>query len=250
MTEQKEQPKKHETTAAPNLPPVVPTTPVETSPATTPIQHPENNTDNRRKTFRKHRNSIATIFAAIAAVSSAVAAICAVVTARTTISQYKNDQRAWIGTVKCNYGGYGETQGSIPNIRVAVEFINFGKTPALKVQSQVSACVLKADEKFSPDYKTIRPKIWPPLMPQMPLVISLESNDVPITNNDFYYFNGGQKIFYFYGKVTYEDISGRPHTTTFRYYVINPNGSIGDPRNFNPLVQDTMTAASTYNDAD
>ena len=105
---------------------------------------------------------------------------------------------------------------------VAVLFKNLGQTPAYKCNAQVR---LWAFEKGTEDFTL--PQL--PLESQATLGAGMELpigatwpqlNDVQVTALR----EGGLTVWMF-GRIEYQDIYGRPHTTRFRFQYVSPDGA-------------------------
>jgi hypothetical protein len=112
---------------------------------------------------------------------------------------------------------------------------NSGKSPALKVRTLINARDLPSGVKFSPDYGKYPNPAITVIQPNMQL--SLSTNPMPsLTASDIDIFRSGKRIVYLFGKITYEDVFERPHSTTFCMSLA-------------PSL-DTFVSCETYNEAD
>jgi hypothetical protein len=130
----------------------------------------------------------------------------------TTVSNFQLDQRAWVGPVSAEPLSIAANS----TFTVGVTVTNSGKTPALRMESDFMAHLIP---------KT-KPLIFPYLEQGGDMVRSIDTlepgmrinlNTVPITlsQQQLDVIKTQQGIFYFYGRVRYEDVFKRGHTTTF-----------------------------------
>ncbi len=131
------------------------------------------------------------------------------------------DQRAWVGVDKVN--SFNFKVG--PNFSIPFDMVNTGKTPALHVATRTSMKSLEKGDEFSPTYSDPRP-IKPSIgviQPQMHLGLSTLPTDIPTAQ--YGDIENGKGILYAYGDITYDDIFGDSHETTF--CVMNWTGLTG-----------------------
>jgi hypothetical protein len=121
------------------------------------------------------------------------------------------DQRAWVGVVKVN--SFDLRIG--PNFSVPFDMTNSGKTPALNVMTKTSLKTIEKRESFIPTYSDPTPTkpSRGVIQPQMHMELSsLPANISPTQYEDI---ENGRGILYAYGDITYDDIFGLTHETTF-----------------------------------
>ena len=154
-----------------------------------------------------------------------------------SIEALRLDQRAWVGPVSIEPGpgSVYVKEGESPNFHVVLA--NSGKTIARKFIAQLSMRVLKAGDEFSPMYE--RPAEPPSvniLQPGMRTMMQAPKIPVSMTKIDIERLGGGTHRLYAYGKMFYEDIFKRSHSTTFCMFLSR------DLRSF--------TMCNVYNEAD
>ncbi len=152
---------------------------------------------------------------------------------RITLQTTRNDQRAWVGVSRF----LGKEIKPGVEMRFGVRISNFGRTPARSVRTQTSWSALPRSTPFTPVYpprKRSQQASASVVMPTFegevlaPPVIFTESQVKALESQLSY--------FYVYGRITYDDVFGHPHFTTWCFYVAHDSP--------------TMTACETYNDAD
>lgn len=129
-----------------------------------------------------------------------------------TIDQNRLDQRAWIGVVKLN--SFEFKPG--PDFAVPFDITNTGKTPALKVTTEVSLKTLEKGNRFIPTFPAYPRPPKPSssvIQPQMHMTLSTLPVDVSAAQ--YGDIQNGRGILYAYGRITYADIFGKSHETTF-----------------------------------
>ena len=126
------------------------------------------------------------------------------------------DQRAWLGVIQL--GKFDFKPG--PDFVMTFDMTNTGKTPALHVKTKTSLKSLEKDQSFNATYLGPEPYKGSTgvMQPQMHLQLSSLPKDVSQKQYDD--VQNGPGILYGYGDITYDDIYGKPHETTFcfRYY--------------------------------
>ncbi len=153
---------------------------------------------------------------------------------RITLQMARNDQRAWIGTKSL----IGEEIRPGVRIQFGVIVANLGKTPAKKVKTQTSWRALPRTTPFSPVYNksttNIEQMSTSVLMPTFEG--TLLAPPITLGEDQVEALRSGRAHFYVYGRITYEDVFGRSHKTTWCLFV---NEKL-----------DRMAACEIYNDAD
>jgi hypothetical protein len=122
----------------------------------------------------------------------------------------RTDQRAWVGVVKLN--SFNFKTG--PNYFIPFDIVNSGKTPALNVRTKATLKTLEKGTQFIPTYQP--PTTVPSLsvvQPQMHM--ELTTLPIDISASQFANIKNGRGILYAYGDITYDDIFGKSHETTF-----------------------------------
>jgi len=155
-----------------------------------------------------------------------------------TIEISRDDQRAWLGFSAIT--GIKEIkEGSMLNLDVA--WVNSGRSPALRVQGATGFHCQSSGTAFVPVY---RPDVRTPsisVLQQNARHYSKLHLDRPISKQEADDILTGKQILYVFGRVTYDDVSGRHHQTTFACY-LQPSRS--EPPSY------SWRALNTYNTAD
>ena len=145
---------------------------------------------------------------------------------KATQEQSRLDQRAWIGGVEATPPPF--TDGTsrvyikegerIPIIGIVI--INSGKTPARKIKT-VQQMRAFANNIFKPVYVSDSPikKSISVLHPGGRDTLPITPFDIIITKEMINEIRSGKIVLYIYGKITYEDIFGRGHRTTFCHFI-------------------------------
>jgi hypothetical protein len=144
---------------------------------------------------------------------------------RATVDQFRLEQRAWVGPVEIGPPPYEEggkkvyiKLGEKPKFSFVIA--NSGKTPALKFTSKITSHVYRSTEEFVPYYE--KPTTIPTVGTIYPGVrMSLNTLESTGVAEPFHVstLSSGEYIFYVYAQITYEDIFGTPHKTTFCVFV-------------------------------
>jgi hypothetical protein len=156
------------------------------------------------------------------------------------ISQAKDDQRAWVGAVGIKITQYA------PAFRTEIALINSGKSPALNLKrasGYILPCTLESgptpnDIKLIEDkLASIRDHIAMPPSVTSTLEVSDDGTQVTpkwpaITRKT------ATEFLCVYGKLEYDDVANRRHSTTFCYYLKDPTAK--------PLPQ--FASCESYND--
>lgn len=154
-----------------------------------------------------------------------------------TIANARNDQRAWVGPIDTVGPQFKDANGQPiyfaegQRASLGVVIANSGKTPARRVEHRFSYRTLPNGTPFTPRYPQPPRQagvIQPGARPQ--LVIATET--APTAQNIQTYRSGSQ-ILYLFGHVTYEDIYGKPHYTTFCMYLLADLSAFGDCDTYN-----------------
>jgi hypothetical protein len=146
-----------------------------------------------------------------------------------TISSLEQDQRAWVGPVGALPPQFTENGQHVyikvgEKLAFGFELSNTGKTPARNLTSIMSAHAYRAGERFVPDYKFYSGRPKEPgtvgvLFPGVRMDVLSDVNGPSANKPDTDLLLKGERIFYIYGKVTYTDVFGKSHQTTFCNYV-------------------------------
>jgi hypothetical protein len=139
------------------------------------------------------------------------------------------DQRAWIGFIQ------NDVAFSRGLLTQSLLFSNSGRTPARNVRMRSASKGIPTGTKLTPDYGARNPigegpsssSITPggskrllgrPLRPDADMLAKLQS---------------GAWVLYHFGEVTYEDVFGQPHRTTFCVFVLPSLAEAGDCGEYN-----------------
>ena len=142
-----------------------------------------------------------------------------------TIDIARQDQRAWIGTIAILPEFKDATNNPIYikegfPAKFEVVLTNSGKSPALKVRSQVRFITRPSEIKFSPDYgKSLHPESVSVIQPQEKSNLPAPPAPKPFAALDIDAYKSRKWILYLFGKITYEDIFRIPHRTNFCFYL-------------------------------
>jgi hypothetical protein len=123
---------------------------------------------------------------------------------------------------------------------MAVTVINSGKTPALNFKVLMSVRELPKDVEFSPLYRPLNSGVKETIaviLPNQTMKLGSMARDPGYPREVVTAIKNGTVIVYFYGHLTYEDVSKRPLTTKFCAYL-------------NRTDLTTFLGCDTYNDAD
>lgn len=130
-----------------------------------------------------------------------------------SIAASRTDQRAWIGVL--GYSDLNITAGAMIRMRVMIS--NSGKTPALKVKTNITGKLIRPDERFVPTYAAPY-NVESASVIQPGASAGMVAIGDPFTATDVGMINDRRLIFYMYGKIRYEDIFKIEHLTTFCGY--------------------------------
>lgn len=123
------------------------------------------------------------------------------------------DQRAWVGPLAVN-------KISIkPGVENELEIVitNTGKTPALNMESHVMLHFMPASKPMTFGYLPPKERVVDTLYPHGQ--ITLMTSKFILTIPQMEYLKMSESILYTYGKITYKDIFGESHLTTFCFKV-------------------------------
>jgi type II secretory pathway pseudopilin PulG len=148
------------------------------------------------------------------------------------------DQRAWLGPTE-----FGGLKPPGPYIKegsglVAI-VVNSGKSPALKVRPIVNMRVLRTGEAFEATYppaKSGEPISVGVVQPQTKITLA-SKGERPITSTDIKNIQSGDSVMYFFGKLTYWDVSMQSERHTTFCMTLNRALTV-------------LSACDTYNDED
>lgn len=121
------------------------------------------------------------------------------------------DQRAWLGVVEVTNFDFKAK----PGFSIPFDMMNSGKTPALNVQSEVSLKSLEKEKDFIATYDDPRPLKTSSYVVQPQMHIILYTLPTDISEKQYGDIANRRGILYGYGKITYDDIFGKEHHTTF-----------------------------------
>ena len=137
-----------------------------------------------------------------------------------SIEMARRDQRAWMGPREVTPSDFKEDSRSVyvkegEKIKIGVVVANSGKTPARKFRCLTGIRILPATAPFVPYYsKTAIPESVGIIQPGARAILPLASF-APLTKGTVDAIKNNQVILYAYGMISYEDIFGVPHKTTF-----------------------------------
>jgi hypothetical protein len=159
-----------------------------------------------------------------------------------TQEQFRLDQRAWVGVIERTPPAFQDgtrhffvKEGERCTLGVMIK--NSGKTPAIHFKSKQMMHSLPANVPFTPHYTipTVDQSLSV-IQPGMTAVLSALPSDVPVTREHIKMLGNGQLILYVYGEMTYEDIFGKKHNTTYCLFLDKDLSN--------------MNSCDTYNKAD
>jgi len=176
-----------------------------------------------------------------AATTAADAANRAVQVARdalaVTTELSRDDRRAWIGPTEAmppefnerNKVVYLKEGESMANL--GIYLTNSGKTPAQNIMQRFAYRTLSAGVEFSPVYPS-KPQSIGSLQPGF--TIRLVAPPTPkATRAQIASYSNGSLLFYIFGHVTYDDVFGRPHETTFCMWMLQSLSAFTDCGTYN-----------------
>jgi voltage-gated potassium channel Kch len=151
------------------------------------------------------------------------------------------DQRAWVGPVEMVEPQIREGHTLVFEIIVT----NSGKTLARKVSTNVMTKSFPVGARFIPEYpvgKGRQPHEGGAIVVFPGMKVSLTTPPIEtLTKEAIEALRTNRIVLYIFGKITYEDVFGKSHLTTFCYFL---RPEIGRPQ----LA--TISACKTYNEAD
>lgn len=122
------------------------------------------------------------------------------------------DQRAWVGVDRVDKFEPKSNQ----DLSVELNMINTGKTPAVHVKTKAAVIPMKKGDPFSATYPgnpTPNIESNSVLMPQQHMTMSTPPINIPAAQYDS--IKNHLTILYVYADITYDDIYGKRHETTF-----------------------------------
>jgi hypothetical protein len=144
-----------------------------------------------------------------------------------TQGQSRLDQRAWVGVIDMIPPSFKDGDIAVyikegeKNTGFGVNIGNSGKTPARKVKNKQKITTYPANAKFIPFYPPFneRERSVSVIQPGMKSILYFPSFDNPLTKEPINSLRDGENILYLYGEITYEDVFGKKHRTTFCSYL-------------------------------
>jgi hypothetical protein len=136
---------------------------------------------------------------------------------KATIDQSHLDQRAWVGPIEAT-PVQDLKVGGRPIFGVVVT--NSGKTPALNLQHMLRTDVYKKGATFRPTYPS--PSIERSisvLQPGMRITFVTNAVEGPVTQANIDTLKSGAYVIKYYGRMSYDDVFGGHHMTTFCLYI-------------------------------
>ncbi|HEV2399280.1 MAG TPA: hypothetical protein VGS27_20200 [Candidatus Sulfotelmatobacter sp.] len=149
-----------------------------------------------------------------------------------TVETFRKDQRAWIGPAQ--HGPINISPGSPLTIEIIVQ--NYGKTPALKFESH--SWLLDHATGSPPNFAVAprsRVSSSDVLYPGMQISLIPSTQGQKITAEQVAAFQSGKRTLYVFGDLSYNDVFGSAHRSTFCLYL-------------EPTLKGLLTC-STYNAA-
>jgi hypothetical protein len=133
------------------------------------------------------------------------------------------DQRAWVGPVAVYGTQFSEGNNKTfvkegEKAAVGVEIINSGKTIAKGFESCVTRKAIPAGDKLDTSCPEGGPRSVSVLLPGARLQAASPETGIA-TAKDVEELRNGSRMFYLFGRLTYEDAFGQPHFTTFCMYL-------------------------------
>ncbi|MEW6600932.1 MAG: hypothetical protein AB1499_08170 [Nitrospirota bacterium] len=147
-----------------------------------------------------------------------------------TIDNFRLEQRAWVGVEGVLPPEYKDGNKKIyvksgQPMKTGVTIKNTGKTPALKIQSIVSMFYWMSNHKFVPTFdKQVKGAERPSTTVLQPggtyiLIAPPIPEEGVINEADIANITNSRQILYIAGKITYEDVFNRQHSTFFCMYL-------------------------------
>jgi len=134
---------------------------------------------------------------------------------KATQDQFRRDQRAWIGIANPIIDrGVLLKEGEYSRFEIIVT--NSGKTPAKNIESWITDKELPVGKKlvFKKPISIIGIQSKTVLLPNAKIRFAINT-DRRITKEDIERIKSGKSFLYVYGKITYQDVFGKEHYTTF-----------------------------------
>lgn len=163
-------------------------------------RHSETPTDGYAK-----RTTYATIFLAITSAAT-------VWLLWNQVSEMRLDQRAWVGIDRIDKFDF-KTR---PEFSIPLDMTNTGKTPAVHVKTKTALMSLEKGQNFVATYPgppTSYRESNSVVLPQQHMTMSTPPINVSTTQYDD--IHNGRGILYAFADITYDDIYGKSHETTF-----------------------------------
>lgn len=152
------------------------------------------------------------VLTAIATVVLAITSGVSICLLANQVSEMRLDQRAWVGIDKLDKFDFKPG----PEFSIPLDMINTGKTPAVHVKTKTALKSLKKGDAFVATY-TGHPTPYKEsnsvVLPQQHMTMSTPLIDVSAAQYDD--IKNGRGILYAYADITYNDIYGKSHETTF-----------------------------------
>jgi len=140
-----------------------------------------------------------------------------------TLGLTRDDQRAWVGVEKLESPSKIEEIKEGSPVSVNLVWKNFGKSPALQTDVAAGMRIMGRTEEFEAVYDSesgpetaqetnmpaISGAIWPSVTYRSP------RGSLMFTKQQATDIQRGEQRLYVYGKATYRDAFGRPHSTHF-----------------------------------
>jgi hypothetical protein len=137
-----------------------------------------------------------------------------------THEAFRLEQRAWVGPTSFLPPGEEDKyfkEGSRPSFGVVIT--NTGKTPARNVQVRIGRSTFRKGSTFKPIYNDDGgPSGTIALFPGQPFML-ITKPELPLTAEQVAIIINGEFTLYVYGMVTYEDVFGIKHKSTFCGYM-------------------------------
>ena len=134
---------------------------------------------------------------------------------------FRDEQRAWVGAD--NVTNIVIKENEIPSFSVQIK--NTGKTPALHLRFVTSGTSQPAGQKINFEYPGLAPgpQIASNFVLQPESTYGLgvggQPSIAPLKRHQVEVVSSGENWFWVYGKITYEDVSGRTHHTKFCFII-------------------------------
>jgi hypothetical protein len=160
---------------------------------------------------------------------------------KATQEQFRRDQRAWVGDIDNTPPPFTdgirkvfikEGEGLPP---ISIIIMNSGKTPARKIKGKQIRNFFPANRPFTPDDVPPPRQSISVLQPGATARITYQPKDKPLDQEIINLLRNGDLIYYIYGEITYEDVFGKAHKTTYCKFI---------DKDLSSLIN-----CNTYNDA-